>query len=83
MYYKWLADHIREVGKNTPWVNGVATYKLTLEFFANSCWSIVMCCIRHMTNNNTLGATNATLVVSLMEELEINILCIIAREIQD
>lgn len=83
MHYRWLEDHIAENRENDPWVNRVTIYKHTLKFVTKSWWSVLRYYTIPAVYDNTLGATNVSLVATFMVELELNILKIIMEDIRD
>lgn len=58
MHYKWLADHIIEVGDRVPQINGETIYMHTLKLNAKVWWFNVRNHIELRANDNTLGITH-------------------------
>lgn len=81
MQYRWLVSDIAKAGENAPWVNGATIYKPSLKFDKKAWWLLVKHQITTLSNDNTLGATNAFLEASLVTGVDLNIVQIITEAI--
>lgn len=81
IHYGWLVGNIVEAGENVPLVNTTSIYKHSLKFTIKAWWSVVKYQIISISNDNTLGVTNACLVATLVSKVDLNTPWIIVEEI--